>query len=309
MRRSIPILSIIVLLAAGAAYFLLRDRHDVPATVHDSIAPAAPVHRDAPPQTTAGVAPHPATPAKSASDAAEAARAQAEEAAALRARLADPEIRQQVLNRIMETYSTDSPAGFNHYVGLRDDEYMRLMNLLTDQQIERFRAQLECAENPSCDQIHVMQTLAPEQYRERTQLLGPERTQRLENYIDYDAVRGGVGNLRSMLPESQRLGDAQADKLAEALAAERHLVIEEIKQRGTTPSTVSSLQGQIVIPLDAQGVDQKFDAAQEYQQRMNDRAAEFLNPQQLAVFKDMQATWLAKVRLGWEREAAGPGAH
>jgi hypothetical protein len=235
-------------------------------------------------------------------------QARAAEAAAVRALLDDPTTRTKIRDGKVDLYRSDMPGGFTRFVGLSDAEYARLMDLLTDQQLERLQAQFECVVQPGCDVNHVMQTLVPVQRRALEAMLGAERARRLDEFHDNTSVRPSVAHLRDILPESQRFSDEQADQLVAALGAERRRAIHEIQQRGASHGFIAGGEGDILISSTSESVEQKYDEAREYQRRMHERASAYLNAEQLRVYRQMQEDWLRKIRAGWEKEAAARDA-
>ena len=221
---------------------------------------------------------------------------------ALRAQLEDPELRAKILRQLSPLFGGHSPGDFMRYVGLNDDEYARLLELLVDQKVEQLDANYQCALKPECDGISDFQTLVPEQDRKLAETLGADRKQRLDNYVDNTGERMAVTYLRGTLPDSQALSDAQAARLVDALGDERRRATKEIEQRGATIGFTSNLQGKIIFASTAEGIDQKFSEAQEYQRRLSERAGQILNSQQLSVFNKNQEDLLASTRRRWENE-------
>jgi hypothetical protein len=306
MRKTVVFLSLTTALLAAAAAYLVLDlrpsRANASSAGPAATAAAGETASPAAPEAADGSSPN----EKSQSDASKDMQAWLKEGAASRAELEDPGMRDKIRDDLVDLYSTDTPGGFTRYVGLSDADYNRLMDLLTDQQLEVMKARYDCALQPGCDMLNVLQTLMPEQRRAVEALLGDARMGQLEKFTDNSAVRASVSYLRTTLPESQRITDAQSEKLVEALGDERREVISEIQQRGAMYGAVMSNQGQIVFSSTSESAEQKYDEARAYQRRMNDRAAGILNSQQLSAYRQMQEQWLETMRKRWEKEAAAP---
>ena len=186
---------------------------------------------------------------------------------------------------------------------LTEDEYARLVDLQTDQQMRSIEARYECAITPNCDDLQNARDLEAIFAREATDLLGVERKQRFDDYLDNGGERNSVTYLRGVMPDSYRLSDAQAVRLTEALGAVRRRIVAEYAQRGAQPMASYSLQGVTMHSNMAQGNEQRLAEISEFQRRQRERAAEVLTAEQLKVFERTQGDVLEGSRQGFEFEA------
>jgi hypothetical protein len=137
--------------------------------------------------------------------------------------------------------------------------------------------------------------------RELVGLLGNEKTQRLENYRDNYMERNSVASFRSGLPDSMRLSDAQAEKLADALGEERRRMVKDWQQRGEQVSGMANSWGSLNFP-GTQDVGQRAAEATEFQRRQRERAAQILTAAQLEIFTKQQEQMMEIARGSWENE-------
>ena len=105
-------------------------------------------------------------------------------------------------------------------LGLEDDDYNRLMDTMAASDLRYAEALYRCNTDPTCDINSVIGTEMKANKREMVELLGAEKAQWLENYRDNHMERNSVATFSSQMPESLRLSDEQAEKLAEALGDE-----------------------------------------------------------------------------------------
>jgi len=221
----------------------------------------------------------------------------------MREQLEDPEKRAAA----MRDNRTGFRRGFPHlaaHLGLTDDEYSRLANLLAEQQMRIVEARYQCAIKPDCDDMTAANALEPGFNQELVDLLGSDKKQKFDDYRDNAPERRTVAYLRGELPDSHPMTDAQAERLTSALGDERRRILQEWEQRGASNSGgFINARGSIYYSSNAQSVEQRLAEAGEFQQRLRARAAQVLNTEQLKLFTQIQEDLLDGMRQGWEYEA------
>jgi len=183
--------------------------------------------------------------------------------------------------------------GMDRALGLNTGEYERLLELMAEQRIHGREIMLQCAQSPDCDQARVAD-LRSDQALELTTLLGPERKQRLDEFLETAGERMSVRQLRGRLADTDHLSDGQADVLVRALSDERNRVSSEMAGLPNGPSM--TFDGIPFVVSASSSFDDYMEQARAYQARMHRRAAEVLTPAQLAVFDQMAAERLNTVR-------------
>lgn len=189
------------------------------------------------------------------------------------------------------------------YVQLSDDEYKRYVTLLAELDISDMRSQYECALDESCDLHETMMEKTRQRRPQLSALLGEEKVQEIENYMDNVQERNAVFNLRDMLLDSQPLTESQARDLVEELGAERRQYVKDLLQTGADPYAMYTFESGVTYPSTARTTQEKLSAAKEYHRRMRERASRILNSAQLEVMAQIQEDWLAGVAAQWEYES------
>jgi hypothetical protein len=210
--------------------------------------------------------------------------------------LDDPEKRAKELADSRKNHEREFPR---RLLDLDDDDYNRLLDTLAAGDMRYAEAMYRCNTDPACDIQIVIGTQTQANRRDLVGLLGDEQTQRLENYRDNYIERNSVASFRSGLPDSMRLSDVQAEKLADALGEERRRMVKEWQQRGEHISGMVNSWGSLNFP-GTQDIEQRVAEATEFQRRQRDRAAEVLTSAQLDIFTKQQEQMLEIARGSWE---------
>jgi hypothetical protein len=239
----------------------------------------------------------PRDPMQAQSDAAQRAATLAHNAW-VRTWLDDAEKRAKLLADSRKSHEREFPR---QLLDLDDDDYNRLLDILAASDLRYAEAMYRCNTDPACDRQTVIGTQMQANRRELIGLLGDEKAQRLENHRDNSMERNSVAGFRSGLPDSMRLSDEQAEKLADALGEERRRMVKEWQQRGEQISSMANSWGSLNYP-GTQDVEQRVAEATEFQRRQRDRAAEVLTSAQLEIFTRQQEQMLEIARGSWEYE-------
>jgi hypothetical protein len=315
MSRLIPLLGLTTAVFAGSTIYFAyqlsveRDRHaatpavTAPATA--VVAPAAgrssPVERAPPappkPATARGQPPFVTATLVNGQPVSEAdiKKMQADYSRSFLAQLADPERREEMLAEHKMMMRNSYPR-IAQVLGLSPDEYTRFLELSAQQLVDMQEVSARCTLDPECEMGNAFPNHDDPRKQQLDQLLGPERSRKLEAYKNTMGERETVTQLRSRLPDTLRLSDDQAEGLITALAEERDLIQREAAQRGEGMGSFNLGAGMVFAPADGATFEERYEAARRSSQRLHDRAAQYLDEQQLRAFDEMQDETLLGLR-------------
>jgi hypothetical protein len=211
------------------------------------------------------------------------------------AQLGDPQGREELLSerRMMMRNSYPRVA---QVLGLSPEEYAQFIELSALEQIDMQEATSRCSLDPACNMQELFRDRADSRAAEIRNLLGQERLDKLATYKNTMGEREVVTQLRSRLPDAQRLSDDKAESLVAALAEERESMHREAAQQGTGLNGYGMGAGMIFSPNDGRSLEERYEVAKQYSQRLRDRAALVLNGEQLRAFNEMQDETLLGLR-------------
>lgn len=314
---TLPLAATTLIFAGSTLYFAMeaqraQDAATLPDVIADEVPPAG-----FPAQSTTATQPiaHVDQPATSSSEAESrqamnntAMRAYAEsQVPRWRRILENPRLLEKRRREIAQNHK-QLYAELRDYVALTDDEYRRYVDLLTELEMSSMVSQYQCAIDESCDVQAASEGARNERVRQVSALLGEERRQQVDNYMDNMQERSTAAYLRDMLPDTHPLSDSRARELVEALGAERRRFVQELLQSGAEPAAFYAAGSGATFSGSARSVEDKVLAVQDYQRRMRDRASHILEPAQLDAFEAMQAEALAAIRAQWEAEPQSTAA-
>jgi hypothetical protein len=231
-------------------------------------------------------------------------KAQAEYSRRFLAQMADPQQREDtVLERKVQM--RHSFPRVEQVLGLTPEQYARFLELQARQQLDMQEAHSRCMVDPAC-QLRDMRW-SPDDFHgdEIASLLGPERMQKFETYKNTMGEREAVSQLKSRLPDSQRLGDDRAEQLITALAQEREALNQEAYRSGSGMTGFGIGAGMVFAPANDRPFEERYEAARQYSQRLRDRAAQYLNAEQQRVFNEMQEDTLLSLRSALRNKDSG----
>jgi hypothetical protein len=211
------------------------------------------------------------------------------------AQMADPQQREELLAERKIGLRHSFPR-VDRVLGLTAEEYARFIELQALQQLDMQEASSRCSLDPQCQAREVFQQAHDQHARDIANLLGPERAQKFETYQNTLSEREAVSQLRNRLPDRQRLGDDQAEQLIAALAQEREAIHRETTTSGTGMQGFGVGAGMVFSPDDGRSFEERMEAARQNSRRMRDRAAAYLNADQLRLFEEMQDETLLSLR-------------
>jgi len=126
--------------------------------------------------------------------------------------------------------------------------------------------------------------------------VGDENYQALEQFRSTSQERTAIASLQGRLPANLALSARQSEALAMVMLEERSAQTQELVSRGLMAGAFGADGMLIVYAKDAATPEQSLDSAQQYVQRIHDRAALVLNTGQLAVFSQMQDDMMISFR-------------
>ena len=229
------------------------------------------------------------------------AEARARSLAHMRTVFEDPLKREEMMRVSRDGFRRSFPRLAEH-LGLTEDQYTRLVNQLAEHQMHWAERRYRCLLEPGCDEMTAMKGIGAERERELTDILGPEKYQQFNEYLDNQQERRAVMQLRGELPDALRMTDVQAEKLIAALGEERRRMLKEWEQGGAGFEAINSEYGEVYFPSTAQGLEQRVAEATELQRRQHDRAAQVLTAGQLKIFDARQAAALEQTRGIWQSQ-------
>lgn len=189
-------------------------------------------------------------------------------------------------------------AKLKEQLKLSDAEFDQLVTQLAEEMLQAQEQYARCAVNPQCDPNDPSRRPAlADHSQEYLALLGADGMGAFAQFRSSIGERDQVIQLRGRLPDSNFLPEPQAEQLIKALAEERNLYQQESAQRGSLVKGWGTQLGMLFYSADSGSVDQQIAEAQEYSQRMRDRAAAVLTPAQLAAYAQMQDELLAQLAM------------
>jgi Spy/CpxP family protein refolding chaperone len=208
--------------------------------------------------------------------------------------IADPARRAELLEQTKLSVRAPLPR-VAQYLGLTDEEADRMFTLLAEQQLQAHERQARCVTQPDCNYRGYTSVDADTQQQEMNALLGPERHQKFKQFQESMSERQAVSALRSNLPDQAFLSDQRAEDLVTALYDERTQFQNDALQRGTGFSGYGTGSGMLFVG-DQGSLDERVSAARRYSERLRERAAQVLTPEQAKSFNQLQDELLANLR-------------
>jgi hypothetical protein len=227
---------------------------------------------------------------------------QASHARSFLAQMADPQARADLIAERKLSARHTYPM-LDRVLGLSAEEYARVLELFALQQLEVQEQHSRCIVEPSCE-LQALRLDDREHQQQLSALLGGERLQRFETYKNSLGERESVTQLRTRLADSQRLSDENAEELIRALAEERAALSRELAQRGEGTNVFSIGAGMLVTSTEG-SLETQLAAAEQYSQRLRERAAQYLHSEQLRLFNEMQDEQLLSLRSLLRNKNAG----
>jgi len=203
----------------------------------------------------------------------------------------DPQKRQKMLLDAMAEVRRSNPR-LAEFLGITDQAAEQLTELLANQMLRVNEESLRCSQDEGCRLMDVGRGLHDRDVQEIEALLGAEGRRRLDEFRMSIPERQSIVVLRGRFTDATRLTDAQAEKLATALAEVRQRAESDLELRNAGVSEYGSGVLGFVYPggpEDHANADDQLAEATEYGQRLRERAAQILSKEQLAIFDEARA--------------------
>ncbi len=200
-------------------------------------------------------------------------------------------------------------GGLFKQLNLAPEEKDKLMGILTDLQMKTVEnAQGLFGNNPDApDAKEKNQTIADFKKQadaEIKELLGDERNQQFKDYQANLGERMQIDQLQTRLQgENLPLQEQQAARLLEVMKLEKTAAPPPI------PSDANENPAKLKDLMTSENIDRQIQWMNDYNQRVLGRAAEFLTPEQLKSYREMQEQQAAMQQLGLKmaKEMFGDG--
>lgn len=189
------------------------------------------------------------------------------------------------------------------------EEKEKLMGILTDLQmktIENAQGLFDgnAASADTTAQTQTLSDLKKQADADIKELLGDDRNKQFKDYQTHLGERMQIDQLQTRLQaENLALQDQQAAQLLEAMKLEKTAVPAPIpSDANENPANLKSL-------MTSENIDKQIQWMNDYNQRVLGRAAEFLTPEQLKNYREMQEQQAAMQQMGLKmaKEMFGPG--
>lgn len=186
------------------------------------------------------------------------------------------------------TRARESLAGFDRQRNLDSATWQKLIALVADQELEKQALAARCAIDPLCVMPPGLSELLTSNKQAIQQLIGEDGFKEMQDWRMAEFSRRAASGLSARLPAQSALSSSQFTALAAALQGERNSFTREYRAAGQHIVGFSSMEGMTVMYADQATSEERTLSAQNYVQRVRDRAATVLRGEQLTVFNQMQ---------------------
>lgn len=217
---------------------------------------------------------------------------------------ADPQGRRTLIDEALVD-QRNGMRDLGERLGLTAEHWQRVLEVLAEQQVEGRAASLHCRADPACKS-----PFTPDQMADRRQAVRDAIGE--DKYAEYDqnmstmAERRTVAELQKHLTGNLALSDQRAEELIAALADERARAFKEMSADGNKVGGIGVPNGWAYYVESAATLDARMATANQFSQRMRDRAATVLSGNQLTAFNQMQDMVLATLRAHLARKEPQP---
>ena len=199
--------------------------------------------------------------------------------------------------------------GFDKEAGLDSLTFEKLIQLITDQEIERRVLQSRCMAEPPCDAPPPeYRELLDRQKAELANVIGREAAREMPQWMMSVGERRMTATLSGRLPANVTLSSSQSAALITALTAERRAISQEYAATRQRMAGYGNVDGSSAMYVtDAPTIDDRVASARVNSQRLRDRAATVLSGEQLTVFNQMQDELLFDLQRHLKRQESDRG--
>ncbi len=199
--------------------------------------------------------------------------------------------------------------GFDNEAGLDSVTFEKLIQLTTDQEIERRVLQSRCMAEPPCDAPPPeYRELLDRQKAELANVIGREAAREMPQWMMSVGERRMTATLSGRLPANVTLSSSQSIALITALTAERRAISQEYAATRQRMAGYGNVDGSSAMYVtEAPPIDDRVASARVNSQRLRDRAATVLSGEQLTVFNQMQDELLFDLQRHLKRQESDRG--
>ena len=217
---------------------------------------------------------------------------------------ADPQGRRTLIEEAIVS-QRNLKRGIAEKLGLTEEHWQRVLEVLAEQQVENRAAFLRCRADPACKAPFTPEQLADNRQAVRD-VIGEDKYAEYDRHESSMAERRTVAELQRQLMGDLPLTDQHAEELIAALADERAQAVKDMFGDGNKVVGIDMKNGWAYYVESAPTLEARLATADQYSQRMRDRAATVLSGNQLTRFNQMQDLVLASLREHLARKQAEP---
>jgi len=218
---------------------------------------------------------------------------------------ADPRGRRTLIDEAMVDLR-NAMRGVQQHVGFTDEEWQRVLEVRAEQQVERRAAHLRCRADPDCKSPFTAEQLANERQAVR-EAVGEDKYDEYDQYMSSMMERRTVEELQKNLVGDLALPQQRAEELIAALADETAQARKDMSADGNRVAGIGVPNGMAFYVESAPTFEARLESANQFSQRLRNRAATILNGNQLTTFNQMQDQAMASLRAFLaRREAEAP---
>ena len=198
---------------------------------------------------------------------------------------------------------------------LTSEQENQILSAEAEQSLKEQARFARCRLDPSCSVDSILREGLDTKSRQKPieDLLGAEKFNEYESYLNTIIDRRQVKELRARLSSANALSDEQAEALVAAMHEERERFGAEAKEMGRGISYFGTQTGGLMAATEATGSlpsdSEVLSSAREFSQRLRDRAAKLLTTEQMRQFDELQEETLTRTQwsLRQSRDARPAG--
>lgn len=207
---------------------------------------------------------------------------------------ADPQGRRILIEEALVD-QRNGMRGLGERLGLTAEHWQRVLEVFAEQQVEGRAASLRCRADPACKAPFTPDDIANRQQALRD-AIGEDKYAEYSRYTSTMAERNTVAELQKHLTGTLALSEQRAEELIAALAEERAQAFKEMSADNNKVAGIGVPNGWAYYVESAPTLEARMATADQFSQRMRDRAATVLSGSQLTAFNQMQDMVLATLR-------------
>lgn len=217
---------------------------------------------------------------------------------------ADPQGRRTLIEEALMD-QRNGMRGLAEKLGLTEEHWQRVLEVLAENQVEGRAAILRCREDPTCKSPFTPQQLADQKQAVRD-AIGEDKYDDYDRYMKTMNERRAVAELQKQLTGSLALTADRAEALIAALVDEREAALRELTDNGGQVAGIGVQNGFVYYNANAPTLEARMESGIQYSNRMRERAATVLNGNQIVAFNLMQDQLMATLRSYLARQQPQP---